>query len=119
MQVMMLRKAYEKSYGQEYSVQAQSPLAHKLADYAERLAAEGSLQVAVSYLPSSAKASRSDSCCRVVLISYLHNTIVVVHFKMYGMSIVLFHSINLRRGVYPYCRNTDKSAVDFFLMFRS
>lgn len=63
--VMMLRKAYERSHGQDYPVQAQSSLARKLGDYAERLASEGSLVTALSYLPISAKVSIYLKACGI------------------------------------------------------
>ncbi|XP_067943023.1 protein transport protein Sec31A-like [Watersipora subatra] len=48
--VMMLRRAVEHLHGQEYNIKAGSSLANKLGEYAELLAAEGSLQAALGYL---------------------------------------------------------------------
>jgi len=52
---MMLRKAVEQLHGQEYSVSAGSSLANKLGQYAELLAAEGSLSTALGYLTGVAQ----------------------------------------------------------------
>lgn len=48
--VMILKKAYEQLYGQEYILQAGSALVDKLGKYAELLASEGNLKTALTYL---------------------------------------------------------------------
>ncbi len=51
---MILRKAVETVRGEALEVSS-GPLAQKLSQYAELLAAQGSLQTAINYLGSSAE----------------------------------------------------------------
>jgi len=63
---MVLKKAVELARGQPVEVSA-GPLANKLSQYSELLAAQGSLQTAINYLGNSTE----------VLSLYLHHIVAL------------------------------------------
>ena len=68
---MMLRRAVEQLYGQEYAIPAGSSLANKLGQYAELLATEGSLHTALGYLTGTSQVG--EPICRFMHIIHFCN----------------------------------------------
>ena len=67
----MLRRAVEHLHGQEYTIQAGSAMARKLGEYAELLAAEGTLQTALGYLTGVTQVRPADSTI-ILVYQYLY-----------------------------------------------
>lgn len=76
----MLRKAVEQLQGTEYHPPANSSLAAKLGKYAELLAAEGSLQTALTYLTGSTQVS--SIIWRVLAYNNVHGLFCELYCKI-------------------------------------